>query len=593
MVSPHNPKIIRCYDLYLDLRYRPQHIFKLMANHSILIVMLVFLSCCLALDVQAEKVTTSRQSASNSPISLDFLLPSATAGDAFFSSEHFLGSGNCADCHNGIVNKNAKDVSIETDWSASMMANSARDPYWKATVRSELNRNPHLADAINDKCSRCHAPMANFEAKILAEPVAILDGGFLSPSHLRHDEAVEGVSCTLCHQILDSPKLGTLSGFTGQFEIGADKLLYGPYRNPFANPMVMQTGYTPTYSVHIKESRLCATCHNLKTPFVDENGQLLSTTPESEFPEQMPYSEWEHSIYATTKPKSCQQCHMPRTNGVKISSRPRWLDTRDDFAIHSFVGANKLMLGILSTNKPQLGVVSNNFSEAIRKTQTMLEKAAALRVVDHELDDDGNLSFTLKINSKTGHKLPTSYPSRRLILHVKVKDNLGNILFESGKIRANGKVVGAASDTDKTKFEPHYDVITQPDQVQIYEAVMGNNLNDVTYTLLRGMNYLKDNRLLPKGFGKQNASDDIKVVGDALADRNFIGGSDKITYRIKGLPDDWYEVEAELVYQPIAYSFAQDLFGQSGDEVRDFETMYNASRLKSTRIAALDFTVTR
>ncbi|WP_052700801.1 hypothetical protein [Methylocucumis oryzae] len=137
-------------------------------------------------------------------------------------------------------------------------------------MRSELNRNPQLTDVINDKCTRCHAPMANFEAKTKNEPISILNGGFLSPSHPRHDEAVNGVSCTLCHQIKDAPNLGTLSSFTGHYEIGNDRKIYGPYDNLKGASMLAQTGYTPTYSPHIQSSKLCATCHNLKTAVVDQ-----------------------------------------------------------------------------------------------------------------------------------------------------------------------------------------------------------------------------------------------------------------------------------------------------------------------------------
>jgi len=219
---------------------------------------------------------------------LSFQLPPQPAGDATFTSEHFSGSDNCTQCHNNLTDNQGNDVAIEKDWSATMMANSTRDPFWKAKVRSELNRNAHLADVINDKCSRCHAPMANFEVKKNNELIKIFDDGFLNSSHPRHDAAMNGVSCTLCHQIQDSPNLGTLESFTGKYEIGNNKEIYGPYDNLFPNPMVMNTGYTPMYSLHTKESEMCASCHNVKTPFVDENGVVLSSTPESEFPEQMP-----------------------------------------------------------------------------------------------------------------------------------------------------------------------------------------------------------------------------------------------------------------------------------------------------------------
>lgn len=54
---------------------------------------------------------------------------------------------------------------------------------------------------------------------------------------------------------------------------------------------------------------------------------------------------------------------------------------------------------------------------------------------------------------------------------------------------------------------------------------MNNSDHQVTYTLLMAEAYAKDNRLLPLGFNKDLASADIAVVGDVLADGNFIGGS--------------------------------------------------------------------
>lgn len=537
------------------------------------------------------------------PISDRFFAPAASGGDPGFKSEHFMGASNCAVCHNGLGDSNNKDVSIETDWSSTMMANSSRDPLWRAKVRSELKRNPQLAAVINDKCTRCHAPMANFEAKTYGETKAIFDGGFLSPEHLRHNEALSGVNCTVCHQIQNAPSLGTLSGFSGQYQIDPananndldlrPRTIYGPFDNLTPDPMVVAVGYEPTFSTHIKSSKLCATCHNLKTPYVDQFGKVLSTTPESEFPEQMVYSEWEQSEYASTNLKSCQACHMSRANGVAISNRPSSIPLRDGFAIHEFVGANKLMLDIFNNNKPQLGVLANNFAETIEKTQAMLNRAASITPLATQIGNDNVLQFTLQIDSKTGHKLPTSYPSRRVILHVTVKDADNKVVFESGKINANGSVVGLDADTDGTRYEPHYEVISAEDQVQVYEAVMKDNENNVTYTLLRGMAYAKDNRLLPKGFVKANASDDVKVVGEAYEDSNFVGGSDQVRYQISGLTGGTYQVEAELVHQPVAYAFAADLFKETDNEVEDFKIMFNASNAKSNRIALSQFTVAR
>ena len=90
---------------------------------------------------------------------------SILTSDANFLSTHFSGSGNCTSCHNGLTDGAGNDVSIESDWSTSMMANATRDPFWRAKVASEMLRNPQFEALLGDKCSRCHAPMASVEAK--------------------------------------------------------------------------------------------------------------------------------------------------------------------------------------------------------------------------------------------------------------------------------------------------------------------------------------------------------------------------------------------------------------------------------------------
>ena len=517
----------------------------------------------------------------------------ADAGDPNFTTSHFSGSQNCAMCHNGIVDNQSKDVSIITDWSSTMMANATRDPFWRAKVRSEMSRHPELQGIINDKCTKCHAPMANAQAKKDGSIASqtIFDGGILDVGHAKHNAAMDGVSCTLCHQIPATPTLGTLATMSGNYAINDTKTIYGPYGGPgdtalFTMPMIMHTGYTPTYGAQIKDSKLCASCHNLKTPYVDATGNVLSTTPESEFPEQTPYMEWEQSSYVSQK--SCQGCHMSRTDGVKISTMGM-SGLRNNFAIHDLVGANKLMLDILNNNKNQLGVLSNNFAETLTKTDAMLKSAATVSVVEQRSTPNA-LDFTLQINSTTGHKLPTSYPSRRAIVHVTVSNAQNQIVWESGKVKADGSIEGIDADDNGNTFEPHYDQITAEDQVQVYEAIMGNNEGEVTYTLLRGKEYLKDNRILPTGFNKANAPADVRVVGAALSDSNFIGGSDQISYQIGGLPVGNYTVKAELVYQTLSRAFAEDLFSDTATpEVVDFKTMFDASSQKSSVIASAEF----
>ena len=47
----------------------------------------------------------------------------------------FTHSENCVACHNNLSTATGEDVSIGTTWRSTMMANSARDPYWHAGVQ--------------------------------------------------------------------------------------------------------------------------------------------------------------------------------------------------------------------------------------------------------------------------------------------------------------------------------------------------------------------------------------------------------------------------------------------------------------------------
>ena len=519
-----------------------------------------------------------------------------TPGSNIFSSKHFRGSGICEDCHDGISDGEGKDVSIIKAWESTLMANASKDPFWKAKVESELSRTPAMADEINDTCSRCHTPMASVESKKQGtDGYKILEDGVLSKDHPLHDVAMEGVSCTLCHQIKETETFGSEAGFSGGVEIEsfankADRIIYGPFEDVLTRPMQEFANFTPTYSPHIKASEFCASCHDLKTPYTDEAGNVLSTGLADQFPEQMPYSEWLHSDYA--EQKSCQQCHMKRSNDVIIAAQPPHLTTtRNAFAQHSFLSGNKLMLDILDTYRESLGVTAKDFSVGLANAETLMAEAADLNVISRSYQE-GTLAFILEIRSRTGHKLPSAYPSRRIILHVTVQNEQGEVVFESGKVNPDGSVVNLDSDMDPTRYEPHYKVITSPDQVQVYEAIMENYKGEVTYTLLRAKQYKKDNRLLPDGFDKKTASREIRVAGLAADDGSFSGGGDRIKYELSGLVGQGgFTIEAELIYQVLGYAFARDLFLDQTPQVKQFKQMFNASDLKSDSMIKRTFVI--
>jgi hypothetical protein len=476
-----------------------------------------------------------------------------------------------------MTDESGADVSIDTAWRSTMMANAARDPYWQASVRAEVLDNPDYQAVIEDKCATCHMPMARLTAVTSGGEGKVLGDGFLDAENEQHTLAMDGVSCTLCHQISETG-LGQPGSFSGGFVIDTDlpegeRLTFGPYPVGENLVRVMQSvsGFIPAEGLHVTQSELCATCHTLYTPYVDATGQIAG-----EFPEQTPYLEWTHSDYHQTQ--ACQDCHMPAAQGaVGISTTGGPL--RSPFAQHVFVGGNAYMLEILRTFGEERQVTASSEQFEAKKVQTvdqLQNHAATLAVEEVELSES-HLGVTVVIQSLAGHKFPTGFPARRAWLHFTVQDAGEGVVFESGAVNPDGSIVGNDNDADPTQYESHYQVVASPDQVQIYESIMGDSEGDVTTVLLRGAGYLKDNRLLPSGFDKGTAFEDIAAYGQAMEDADFAGGGDRVPYAIElGDAEGPFTVTVELLYQSVGYRWAENLRRHEASEPARFLDYYEA-----------------
>ncbi len=253
--------------------------------------------------------------------------------------------------------------------------------------------------------------------------------------------------------------------------------------------------------------------------------------------------------------------HAP-AGGVPIAfPAPPEAGKREHFSQHFFVGGNVFMLNVFQDNPVPLKISASTakLEDTKQRALDQLQTGTASLSLENVRLSSGRLQVDLKLENLTGHKFPTGIPTRRAWLHLTVTDASGKVLFESGAVSANGSIVGDDLDAGRG-FEPHYQEITRSDQVQIYEGVMANSDNEVTFTLLRAARYLKDNRLLPRGFDKQTAGADIAVYGTALADKDFTGGGDRIAYAI---PLDGetgpLQVQVELLFLPMSQAFVEDL----------------------------------
>jgi len=344
----------------------------------------------------------------------------------------------------------------------------------------------------------------------------------------------------------------------------------------------------PSTAAHVQDSTLCASCHTLYTHTRGSDGQVLG-----ELPEQVPYLEWKHSEYEGSK--SCQSCHMPQLkDSMHISSVMG--QPRDNFSRHVFRGGNFFMPKIFNRFRKELGVsaLSQDLTLASQETENHLKTSTARIELDHVQNTGQMVTADVAVTNLAGHKLPTAYPSRRAWIRFTVSDAEGKAVFESGGINSDGSIQGNVNDVHKERFERHHTLISNPGQVQIYEAIMADPDGNVTTGLIEAIRFIKDNRLLPKGFDKASAHQDITVQGRAGRDGDFTEPGDTIRYEVKLDPERGpFNVQAELLYQPIAFRWAKNLKEQQAAEIDRFVGYYDSMSAQSWTVLARDSRIVR
>jgi len=153
------------------------------------------------------------------------------------------------------------------DWRASLMANSARDPYWRRAcgARSSTTFDSPIEDAGAD----CHMPMARTEANLVATRAVF--------AHLRSirrsEDAEPATACPArCATNQGGEILGTPQSFSGGFVIGqptrrASIRSSGRLTSTTGAQRIMQSstgGFRRRRRTH-PQVELCASCHTLIT----------------------------------------------------------------------------------------------------------------------------------------------------------------------------------------------------------------------------------------------------------------------------------------------------------------------------------------
>ena len=498
------------------------------------------------------------------------------------TNAYFGGSGKCGGCHGhdpqgiAFVTYAGEDVNIADDWAGTMMANSARDPFWRAKVSHEILVNPAQQANIENTCTRCHAPIGHFTAAMdstLPFSMQELDSDSLY---------LDGVNCSGCHQLKD-----TLMGnnFTGDLHY-TKKHVFGQYMDPVSAIMEFFVGFQVSGSPHVEESELCGGCHSLITHSFDTSGNPTGNA----FFEQATYHEWKNSIYSTLD-SSCQSCHIPRiTDSIDIATNYPFLDGRTPFGKHHLVGGNEFMLRLLRQNMTSVGATAQpyNYDTSIARTARYLRHNTLDMNLQYINRVNDTAYYDVELINKAGHKFPSGYPARIAWVEMIVIDDQNDTIFWSGQYDGNGNVVNR-----DPSFEPHRNVITSDDQVQIYEMVMGDVNANPTTVLERADTVLKDNRIAPKGFMNAHGSiDTMRIYGIGNdADFNFSGstegtGGDVVHFHI---PLNGYTgpltVRSKVWYHAVPRPWLDEMFAFNSTEIDSFRNFYNNANQAPSLVA--------
>jgi len=426
------------------------------------------------------------------------------------------------------------DISPYALWASSPMGLAGRDPIFFAQLESEQKLHPKQAALVQDTCLQCHGVMGQRQFALdagdcgqfqrsIANAVPYPSGNPTAANASYGALARDGISCTTCHHVVlgeeaekyrklpanrcvdEKQKIfnppdthtGFALSFTGNFLLGPETEIYGPFESPKTKLMENSLAIKPIHNAKaLMSSEMCGTCHTIHLPVLDDPKEGSSDEtgkrgdPLKRFPkvyEQTTYPEWAFSAYRTGQSdgkelplgpgalaKSCQGCHLPDHDGQgkpyssKIASIEEFsnypetdyrlpaadidLPLRDPYGRHTLVGLNVFFLKMAQQFPDVLGIRINDTSglagavaPLVTSEQQMLDQAkndtATIKVTPSWEAAKKTLTAQVEIDNKAGHKFPSGVSFRRAFISLEVLDKDGNTIWASGRTNDVGTIV--------------------------------------------------------------------------------------------------------------------------------------------------------
>ena len=563
------------------------------------------------------------------PVTTDRVIADAHIG--------FVTSDQCEPCHSGdnspfgpnMIFNDEFDLSPFGEWRWGMMGLAGRDPVFYAQVDTETTLHGNTpggaftSDEIENLCLHCHGVMGqrqyvedNPDELFTIEKARAFEEADQNRKY--GGLARDGVSCMACHRAKDDSHLPLEDVETGDFLVDPPGdgvvTVYGPFSDPTRFPMLESLKMDPTEGPHLTSSRMCASCHTVFLPVLDDQGQVIDKKYE-----QSTYLEWLNSGFrdGEVSAASCQFCHMAfNFEGVNLDEL-QWkianihdqdfppttslapladitVERRERFRRHNLLGINSFVLEFFRHFPDILGVRTRSFmtsfenglARAIKNANDGAQRASGAVEILSVTRAEHQIMTVLDVSNLAGHRLPSGVSFRRLFLEVVVLDANRDMVWGSGRTNNLGVIVDGSGNplpsefhevdpaTGEQRFEPHYQIVDSEDKAQIYAELIKDANGEFTTSFLARVDIVKDNRLLPFGWtpdGPPGFTEEFAEAtsphGLAASDPDFTDGdgTDRITY-VSELPRGAtgpFRVRATLYYQSIPPVYLNDRFNQA------------------------------
>ncbi len=352
-----------------------------------------------------------------------------TSTGGAFDARALGGSETCgsASCHEDIAR----------EWAVSAHRYSAMDPAFQAVQKVMAEQNGAESTRY---CGGCHDPISLFSGakNVFAEDLTNLTG------------YQEGVSCLVCHAIKETDVEGNADYVITQpdrymFELhegGATKWI-----SDFLIRSYPRQHVTTLQHRLFKSPEFCAACHK---QYIDEEINQVGWVQL-----QNQFDNWRKSRWNEpgdpTRTIECRECHMPLTD----SSDPARGDDLDynrsngdgKHRSHRFLGANQFVPALLELPGSEEHVkLTREWLRGEIEIPEIADKWREGPAVPVELSVPASATPGEEVrigavvtNNKVGHEFPTGpLDIIQAWLEVRVTDDRGNLLYESGRREESG-----------------------------------------------------------------------------------------------------------------------------------------------------------